>query len=122
VAWKGQPGKVEEELSTAPESSDDVAEEETVGGEGDADPQEAASLTPQELAQRWVSYAVGIALKRFARPGLETLTSTDGPMVVQRDHPDDLAARAISTLPVGQDRHALLAARDAGRLQRQQEL
>jgi hypothetical protein len=24
-------------------------------------------------------------LKRFARPALETLTSTDGPMVVQRD-------------------------------------
>jgi hypothetical protein len=52
----------------------------------------------QELAQRWVSYAVGIALGRFARTGLEHLINADGMMVVYRDHPDDLSQRVIDIL------------------------
>ena len=52
----------------------------------------------QELAQRWVSYAVGIALGRFARGALENLNNGDGLMVVHQDHPDDLAQRVIDIL------------------------
>jgi hypothetical protein len=88
---------IEEELAAASESSDD-AEEGEVAGEEVAATEEAASLTIEELAQRWVSYAVGIALGRFARAGLEHLIDADGLMVVHADHPDDLAQRVIDIL------------------------
>jgi type I restriction-modification system DNA methylase subunit len=89
---------IEEELAAAPESGDDAEEDEAKGDEEAADAEEAASLTQEELAHRWVSFAVGVALGRFSRPGLESLVDEDGLMVVQRDHPDDLAARAIAIL------------------------
>ncbi len=72
---------------------------EEVEGEGEeAKEDEEASFTVEELAQRWVSYAVGVALGRFCRPGLEHLIEADGPMVVKSDHPDDLAQRVIDIL------------------------
>jgi hypothetical protein len=89
---------IEEELAAAPESGDDAEEDEAKGDEEAADAEEAVSLTQEELAHRWVSFAVGVALGRFSRPGLESLVDEDGLMVVQRDHPDDLAARVMAIL------------------------
>jgi DNA-binding transcriptional MerR regulator len=88
---------IEEELASATISDDEAEESEGNGSEEAAEP-EGASLTTEELAQRWVSYAVGIALGRFPRPGLAQFVDADGVMVVQRDHPDDLAARVIAIL------------------------
>jgi hypothetical protein len=91
---------IEEELSVvcdpAEEAEEGVAEE----GEEAGDAKEATSFTEEELAQRWVSYAVGIALQRFVRPGPKPFVDADGLMVIQRDHPDDLAARVIAILAV----------------------
>jgi hypothetical protein len=89
---------IEEELAAAPESVDDAEEGASEAGEDAGDADETASLTKEELAQRWVSFAVGVALGRFAHPGLESFMDADGMMVVQHDHPDDLAARVIAIL------------------------
>jgi len=91
---------IEEELAASPESGDNSEEDEAKGAEDEADAADAASLTQGELAQRWVSYAVGIATGRFDHPRLEALAGADGLMVVQRDHPDDLAARVLAILAV----------------------
>jgi hypothetical protein len=88
---------IEEELAAAPLAETDGGEEEAESGEESAETAEA-SLTVEELAQRWVSYAVGLALGRFHRPGLEPLTDADGLMVVERDHPDDMAQLVIGIL------------------------
>jgi hypothetical protein len=87
---------IEDELAVQSES--DEADDD---GEGSDDAQEAeapASLTIEELAQRWVSYAVGIALGRFTRTGLEAFAGADGLMVLKPNHPDDLAKRVIDIL------------------------
>lgn len=116
---------IEEELAAAPVAEDNDVEAENESGE-EAEEAGQASLTLEELAQRWVSYAVGLALGRFA-PGepeglgrgsfspeiavrLEALIDSDGVMVLQRDHPDDLAARIIQILTV------IHGERDAARL------
>lgn len=65
---------------------------------GEEAPEAEPSLTIEELAQRWVSYAVGISLGRFTRAGLELLIDAEGLMVVHKDHPDDLAQRVIDIL------------------------
>lgn len=88
---------IEEELDTGP-VADGEADEGGAANEDEADEVDEASLTVEELAQRWVSYAVGIALGRFVRPELAHLTDADGLMVLQRDHPDDLAQRIIDIL------------------------
>jgi hypothetical protein len=88
---------IEEELAAAPALDDEAEVGEAESGE-DAPEAGATSLTVEELAQRWVSYAVGIALGRFACAGLEHLIDSDGLMVVHRDHPDDLARRVIDIL------------------------
>ncbi|MFB3853835.1 MAG: BREX-1 system adenine-specific DNA-methyltransferase PglX [Vicinamibacterales bacterium] len=116
---------IEEELAAAPAAEDNDAEAERESGE---EPEEAGqpSLTEEELAQRWVSYALGLALGRFAPgepegPGrgdfppevaarLKELIDPDGAMVLQRDHPDDLAARVIQILA------AIHGEREAARL------
>ena len=103
---------IEEEFAAAPTSDNETEEEGTEVGEEAAEAEGAASLTVEELAQRWVSYAVGFALGRFARTGLETLINADGLMVVHRDHPDDLAQRAIDILA------ALHTDTEAGRIVR----
>ena len=87
---------IKEELEATPAL--DVEEE---GGEAEneeAGEIEGAFLTKEELAQRWVSYAVGLALGRFTRVGLENLIGTNGLMILQRDDPDDLAQRVIDIL------------------------
>ena len=87
---------IEEELATAPVDDDEEGEPEIEVS--DEIPEEVLSITREELAQRWVSYAVGIALGRFARAGLGHLTDAHGLMVLNRDHPDDLAQRVIDIL------------------------
>jgi hypothetical protein len=86
---------IEEELATRADGSDDA---ETVEPESE----EAAeivpdSLTVEELAQRWVSYAIGVALGRFPRTGLGNLQA-EGLLVVHGNHPYDLAQRVIDVL------------------------
>lgn len=88
---------IEEELAAAPEPDDDP-EDAAEYGEEIGDAKVATSFTEEELAQRWVSYAVGIALERFVRPGLGSFVGADGLMVIQRDHPDDLAGHVIAIL------------------------
>ncbi len=89
---------IEEELAAGPAASEgDDVEDETESG-AEADEAEEVSLTLEDLAQRWFSYAAGIALGRFTRAGLEHLADADGLMVVERNHPDDLAQRVIDIL------------------------
>jgi DNA-binding transcriptional MerR regulator len=88
---------IEEELASAPVAEEENDESATEPSEEIPEAEEA-SLTVEELAQRWLSYAVGIALGRFNRAGLEHLADADGLMVVERDHPDDLAQRVIDIL------------------------
>jgi hypothetical protein len=88
---------IDEELAAAPEFSDDAGEGEAASVE-EVIEAEVASLTQEELAQRWVSFAVGVALGRFSRPGLESFVDADGLVVVQSDHPDDLATRVLGIL------------------------
>ena len=75
----------------------------------------------QELARRWISYAVGIALGRFtpgdrnalgrghlpdeANASVAQLVDPDGVATLQADHPDDLAAKVERALEiiVGED-------------------
>ncbi len=103
---------IEEELQAAPGSGDDIDEDEPKTGEEATEAEETAPCTQEELAHRWVSYAIGIALGRFARPGMESLVNADGMMVVQHDHPDDMAARVIAILS------AICGDDEAGRLVR----
>ena len=87
---------IEEELAALPVAEDENGDDE--GQTGEEVPEAEPSLTIEELAQRWVSYAVGISLGRFARAALEHLTNGDGLVVVHKDHPDDLAQRVIDIL------------------------
>jgi hypothetical protein len=84
---------IEEELETA------VTEAASVEGPGDDEAEaEVSSLSIEELAQRWVSYAVGIALGRFTHAKWESQPDACGLMIVQLDHPDDLSQRIIDIL------------------------
>ena len=88
---------IEEELNTPLASNDEGDESESKNGDDAVEVQES-SLTTEGLAQHWVSYAVGIALGRFRRVGLEHLIDPDGLMIIYRDHPDDMAQRVIDVL------------------------
>lgn len=104
---------IEEELAAAPVDSDADSGDEAEAGE-DSAAAEAPAITQEELARQWVSYAVGLALGRFApgEPGglgrgafpekvnaeLRKMIDPDGVMVLQKGHPDDLAARVIHIL------------------------
>jgi hypothetical protein len=87
---------IEEELAALPEVNEEVSENESADEAAEAEAMESFSL--EELAHRWVSYALGIALGRFDRPGLEAFTQLSGLMVVEEDHPGDLAYRVIAIL------------------------
>lgn len=107
-------------------------EEECRTEEGEA-ALEGAPLTREELARKWISYAVGIVLGRFA-PGVEgglgrgnfspevaaqlrNLATLDGILVMDEGHPDDLTARLLKalTLTVGEDEVALLVQAATGK-------
>ncbi len=74
------------------------------------------SIQRSSLARRWISYAVGIVLGRF-KPGipgalgrgrfseevasrLRELVDPDGIMVLDKGHPDDLAANVVKALEI----------------------
>lgn len=84
---------------------------------GDAETNEpAAPFTREELAGKWISYAVGVVMGRF-QPGIEgglgrggfdedtaeklrNLADSDGVMVLDEGHPDDLAANVFRALQI----------------------
>jgi hypothetical protein len=91
---------------------------ELTGKEGEPTDEEQAptSLSTQELAFRWISYAVGIALGRF-QPGIESalglgdfppetatrlraLADEDGIATLDPDHSDDLAGKVERILEI----------------------
>ena len=103
---------IEAELAAPTAAGDENDNGEAAEREAEAD--EAAPLTQEELAQRWTGYAVGIALGRF-QPGvagalgcgrfsseiaarLRGFTDPDGLMVLEEGHPDDLARRILDIL------------------------
>lgn len=105
---------VEAELAESSESSDAEEIEDEPNDPPDADTPDIASASPQELAKAWVSYAVGVTLRRF-EPGIAgalgcgqfatdvasrlcDLTDKDGIMVLEEGHPDDLARRILEVL------------------------
>jgi hypothetical protein len=90
---------IEDELA-APADVNGETVDESENAEEEVEAEATPSLTLEELAPCWVSYAVGISLGRFVRPNLEALADTDGRMVIERDHPDDLAQRVIDVLVV----------------------
>ncbi len=106
-----------EEERLAPSVEDESEDDETVEtGEDAPEPKQTSSLTEEELAHRWINYAIGVALGRF-EPGepnglgrgtfspkvnekLRKLVTANGMMILQRDHPNDLAARVSTLLTV----------------------
>ncbi len=104
---------IELELSSAPDTSEDLEHDER-GSEPEQEPSTELNLIPEELAARWLSYAVGVALGRF-RPGvsgavgrgkfeppvatrLRDLTAPDAFMVLEEGHPLDLARSVLEVL------------------------
>ena len=87
--------------------------EEAVGEAEDEDSQ-ALEVPPEEIFRRWISYAIGTALGRFAigKPGglgcgtfseetataIRKLVDADGIMPCEAGNPQDLAARALEIL------------------------
>jgi len=80
----------------------------------DAETAEEASLTREDLARRWISYAVGIVMGRF-EPGIDgalgrsnfsediaaklrALADSDGILVLDQGHPDDLPTKVLQAL------------------------
>jgi len=117
---------IEAELATpaTPEEQSADAPGE-VGESGDDAPRpESGAEERRELAARWISYAVGVVLGRFIPQAdgedsgigrgdfppevvktLSSLLDPDGVATLERDHPDDLAAKVEAALDamVGED-------------------
>src|SRR5262249_43635478 len=68
---------IEDELMSGPAEEDDASEDEAESDDEGEQMQEP-SLTAHELAQLWISYAVGIALGRFSQTGLEDFADDNG--------------------------------------------
>ncbi|MCL6447598.1 MAG: BREX-1 system adenine-specific DNA-methyltransferase PglX [Armatimonadetes bacterium] len=85
-------------------------------GEEDLDTAQEVPLTREELARRWISYAVGIVMGRF-QPGVEgalgrgsfaedvaaklrDLADSDGVLVLDPGHPDDLPTKVLQALRI----------------------
>jgi hypothetical protein len=105
---------IEEELGEPADTAEDDDDDSNCNDESGKESEEAVALAPDELAKRWFSYAVGIALGRF-QPGnkgalgcgrfsketatkLKEIADADGLMVIQEGHPNDLAARIVEIL------------------------
>jgi hypothetical protein len=93
-------------------TAQDASDEENGDFSSDTEDIEAAEdapLTREELARRWISYAVGIVIGRF-QPGIDgalgrghfsqdiaaklrALADSDGILVLDQGHPDDLATK-----------------------------
>jgi hypothetical protein len=95
------------------ESSDDECDDTSSDAE-DVDTSSEAPLTRAELARQWISYAVGIVMGRF-QPGIDgalgrghfssetsaklrALADSDGVLVLEQGHPDDIATRVLQAL------------------------
>jgi type I restriction-modification system DNA methylase subunit len=92
------PDFIRDFLSLPLEEGDFAADDDSED-EDDADVEDEAVAKGEDAnTQDSLSYAVGIALGRFARAGLEHLIDAGGMMVVDHDHPDDLAQRVIDVL------------------------
>jgi hypothetical protein len=93
---------------------DDEDEISTANDENDSS--QIPSLTPEDLARQWISYAVGMAMGRF-QPGtengigrgifsddinkkLQKLTDPDAILVLDQWHSDDLPEKVLSALSI----------------------
>ncbi|HXH11049.1 MAG TPA: BREX-1 system adenine-specific DNA-methyltransferase PglX, partial [Alphaproteobacteria bacterium] len=107
------------EAELAEPTAQDASDEENGDFGSDTEDIEAAEeapLTREELARRWISYAVGIVMGRF-QPGIDgalgrghfsediaaqlrALADSDGILVLDQGHPDDLATKVLQALQV----------------------
>lgn len=117
---------IEAELGegTSSGNGDNGDEEEQNGEDSEAEAVAEAPLTREELAQRWISYAVGTVLGRFevskqnalgrgrfgpeACEQLRPLVAPRGILVQDEGHPDDLTHRVLEAL------HFMLGTKQAG--------
>jgi hypothetical protein len=107
---------IEAELAESVGLEADGDENGEAAGEDTEEAVPEAALTPEELARRWIGYAVGIVMGRF-QPGaadalgrghfpdqtaaaLRQLADTDGILVLDPGHPDDLQARVLQALQI----------------------
>jgi hypothetical protein len=108
---------IEAELAepVANNTSDDDSDDPNSDAE-DADMATEATLTQNELARQWISYAVGIVMGRF-QPGIDgalgrghfseeiaaklrALADSDSILVLDEGHPDDLATKVLQALRI----------------------
>ncbi len=98
------------------EGEDNGEEGEDGGEEAEAAGAEGMGLAPEELARRWISYAVGVVLARFdvgkdgglgrgrfppkTNDALRQLAAPRGLLVQDPGHPDDFAHRVLAALRV----------------------
>ena len=93
-----------------------AAEDGASGSSADGAKDDESTVERRDLAQRWISYAVGLLLGRFS-PGrqdalghsdfqdevnesLAALVDLDGVATLEADHPDDLAAKVERALEI----------------------
>jgi hypothetical protein len=100
----------------------------------DAEVDSEAPLTRAEQARQWVSYAVGIVMGRF-QPGIDgalgrghfpsevaanlrALADSDGILVLDQGHPDDIATRVLQVLQLmlGEEVATKVIAEGTGRI------
>jgi len=102
------------ELSASTDLSDDDASDTDSSDEDGIEGPPAAQITQDELARQWISYAVGIVMGRFqpdidgalgrghfsseVATKLRALSDSDGILVLDQGHPDDIAARVLQAL------------------------
>jgi len=102
------------ELSTSTDLLDEDASDTDSSDEDSTEAPPAAQITQDELARQWISYAVGIVMGRF-QPGIDgalgrghfssetsaklrSLADSDGILVLDQGHPDDIATRVLQAL------------------------
>jgi len=127
-------GAIEAELATprTNSTSDEERDDQSSDGE-DAEAAAEAPLTRDELARQWISYAVGIVVGRF-QPGidgalgrshfsediaakLQALADSNGILVHDQGHPDDMATKVLQALQImlGDDAAIEVITQGAGR-------
>jgi hypothetical protein len=107
---------IEEDLTEVKAVTEGADNDADGNGESGEASDEHVSLTPEDLAKRWFSYGVGVALGRF-QPGIEGALGCGsfileaaakfkqskggtGLMGLMEGHPDDLAARVVEILRI----------------------
>jgi len=121
------------EHSTEANNSIDEDSDETENDNGEETQVAESPLTRTGLARQWISYAVGIVMGRF-QPGIEgalgrgnfpeevaarlrALADSDGILVIDPGHPDDIATKVIEALQImlGDETPADVVAEGTGR-------